>query len=52
MKILRILLKEYFSPEKCCCIVISAYVFVFIAVFYFKQNERRKKFDEQHFCGP
>lgn len=26
-----------FFPEKCCCIMICAYVFVFIAVFYFKK---------------
>lgn len=41
-----------FFPEKCCCIIICAYVFVFIAVFYFKKNERREKLGKQRFCAP
>lgn len=41
-----------FFPEKCCCIMICAYMFVFIVVFYFKRNERREKFDKEHFRAP
>lgn len=41
-----------FFPEKCCCIMICAYMFVFIVLFYFKRDERREKFEKQRFCAP